>query len=86
MTFCATVQAIVAVGATARFVDINLATLCVTDQLVMDAVGHNTAAVIPVLFAVGRSTSAASGRADRAGRVIRRVAHRAVGKPWSDAE
>ncbi|WP_326699815.1 DegT/DnrJ/EryC1/StrS family aminotransferase [Streptomyces sp. NBC_01754] len=50
MTFCATVQAILAVGATPRFVDIDLATLCVSDQLVMDAVTDKTAAVMPVLF------------------------------------
>ncbi|WP_030181072.1 DegT/DnrJ/EryC1/StrS family aminotransferase [Streptomyces sp. NRRL S-813] len=50
MTFCATVQAILAVGATPRFVDIDPATLCVTDQLVMDAVTDRTRAVMPVLF------------------------------------
>jgi perosamine synthetase len=50
MTFCATVQAILAVGAGPRFIDIDPATLCVTDQLVMEAVGPDTAAVIPVLF------------------------------------
>ncbi|MEV7174575.1 DegT/DnrJ/EryC1/StrS family aminotransferase [Streptomyces sp. NPDC093224] len=54
MTFCATVQAILAVGATPRFVDIVPATLCVDDQLVMDAVTDKTAAVLPVLFG-GRS-------------------------------
>lgn len=50
MTFCATVQAILAVGATPHFVDIDSATLCVSDQLVMDAVTDKTAAVMPVLF------------------------------------
>ncbi|MEU5069147.1 DegT/DnrJ/EryC1/StrS family aminotransferase [Streptomyces virginiae] len=50
MTFCATVQAILAVGATPRFVDIDPATLCVSDQLVMDALTDKTAAVMPVLF------------------------------------
>ncbi|MGR4883957.1 DegT/DnrJ/EryC1/StrS family aminotransferase [Streptomyces sp. LARHCF249] len=50
MTFCATVQAILAVGATPHFVDIDPATLCVSDQLVMDAVTDRTAAVMPVLF------------------------------------
>lgn len=50
MTFCATVQAILAVGATPRFVDIDPATLCVSDQLVMDAITDTTAAVMPVLF------------------------------------
>lgn len=50
MTFCATVQAILAVGATPRFVDIDPTTLCVSDQLVAAAVTDKTAAVIPVLF------------------------------------
>ncbi|MEU9662822.1 DegT/DnrJ/EryC1/StrS family aminotransferase [Streptomyces chartreusis] len=50
MTFCATVQAILAVGASPRFVDIEPATLCVTDQLLMEAVSDRTAAVMPVLF------------------------------------
>ncbi|MFI2078477.1 DegT/DnrJ/EryC1/StrS family aminotransferase [Streptomyces triculaminicus] len=50
MTFCATVQAILAVGATPRFADIDPETQCVRDQLVMEAVSDTTAAVIPVLF------------------------------------
>ncbi|WP_078965347.1 DegT/DnrJ/EryC1/StrS family aminotransferase [Streptomyces sp. IGB124] len=50
MTFCATVQAILAVGASPCFVDIDPATLCVSDQLVMSAVTDKTAAVMPVLF------------------------------------
>ncbi|MFJ3913904.1 DegT/DnrJ/EryC1/StrS family aminotransferase [Streptomyces vinaceus] len=50
MTFCATVQAVLAVGATPHFVDIDPTTLCVNDQLVMDAVTDKTAAVVPVLF------------------------------------
>ncbi|MCZ4604465.1 DegT/DnrJ/EryC1/StrS family aminotransferase [Streptomyces sp. Lzd4kr] len=50
MTFCATVQAILAVGAGPRFVDIEPAPLCVTDQIVMEAVSDRTAAVMPVLF------------------------------------
>ncbi|MFK0223774.1 DegT/DnrJ/EryC1/StrS family aminotransferase [Streptomyces vinaceus] len=50
MTFCATVQAILAVGATPHFADIDPATLCVSDQLVLDAVTDKTAAVTPVLF------------------------------------
>ncbi|MFJ4917027.1 DegT/DnrJ/EryC1/StrS family aminotransferase [Streptomyces sp. NPDC088726] len=54
MTFCATVQAIRAVGATPRFVEINPATLCVDQQVVLDAVTESTAAVVPVLFG-GRS-------------------------------
>ncbi|MFF3617273.1 DegT/DnrJ/EryC1/StrS family aminotransferase [Streptomyces sp. NPDC002580] len=50
MTFCATIQAILAVGATPRFADIDPATMCVSDQLVMEALSAATAAVIPVLF------------------------------------
>ncbi|MER5969686.1 aminotransferase class I/II-fold pyridoxal phosphate-dependent enzyme [Streptomyces sp. NPDC002055] len=50
LTFCATIQVIRAVGATPRFVDIDPATLCVTPQLVMEAVSDATAAVVPVLF------------------------------------
>ncbi|MFE4329676.1 DegT/DnrJ/EryC1/StrS family aminotransferase [Streptomyces sp. NPDC056831] len=50
MTFCATVQAVLAVGATPRFIEIDPATLCVDHQLVLESVNANTAAVIPVLF------------------------------------
>lgn len=50
MTFCATIQAILAVGATPVFVDVDPATLCVTDRLVMEAVTDRTRAVMPVLF------------------------------------
>ncbi|MFF4403641.1 DegT/DnrJ/EryC1/StrS family aminotransferase [Streptomyces sp. NPDC001404] len=69
MTFCATVQTILAVGATPRFVDIDPATLCVTDQLVMEAVSDSTAAVIPVLFG-GRAVSLASIHDELAERTI----------------
>ncbi|MEU0123592.1 DegT/DnrJ/EryC1/StrS family aminotransferase [Streptomyces albidoflavus] len=50
MTFCATVQAILAVGATPCFADIDPDTLCVTGRLVADALTGSTAAAIPVLF------------------------------------
>ncbi|MEU8762757.1 DegT/DnrJ/EryC1/StrS family aminotransferase [Streptomyces sp. NPDC048659] len=50
MTFCATIQAILAAGATPRFADINPSTLCVTEDLLMEAVTEATAAVVPVLF------------------------------------
>ncbi|MGW2027875.1 DegT/DnrJ/EryC1/StrS family aminotransferase [Streptomyces decoyicus] len=49
LTFCATVQAILAVGAIPRLVDIDPATLCVTPQHVVEAISA-TAAVVPVLF------------------------------------
>ncbi|WP_256640540.1 DegT/DnrJ/EryC1/StrS family aminotransferase [Streptomyces murinus] len=77
MTFCATVQAILAVGATPVFADIDPATLCVTDQLVMDAVTANTAAVMPVLFG-GRAVDLTPIRKDLDARriaVIEDAAH-----------
>ncbi|WP_405743698.1 DegT/DnrJ/EryC1/StrS family aminotransferase [Streptomyces sp. NBC_01525] len=77
MTFCATVQAIVAVGAVPRFVDIAPATLCVTDQLVMEAVSGATAAVVPVLFG-GRPVDLTAVRGELAERgiaVIEDAAH-----------
>ncbi|MGV4984681.1 DegT/DnrJ/EryC1/StrS family aminotransferase [Streptomyces sp. NRAIS4] len=69
MTFCATIQAIVAVGATPRFVDIDAATLCVTDQLFIDAVTDRTAAVMPVLFG-GRAVGLTAIRSELAERHI----------------
>ncbi|MGW4037569.1 DegT/DnrJ/EryC1/StrS family aminotransferase [Streptomyces sp. NPDC004778] len=77
MTFCATVQAVRAVGAAPRFIDVDLATLCVTPQLVMDAVTDDTAAVLPVLFG-GRAVDLSSIREDLAERgivVIEDAAH-----------
>ncbi|MCT6776846.1 DegT/DnrJ/EryC1/StrS family aminotransferase [Streptomyces sp. CS7] len=77
MTFCATVQAIRAVGAAPRFIDVDPATLCVTPQLVMDAVTDDTAAVLPVLFG-GRAVDLSSLREDLAERgvvVIEDAAH-----------
>lgn len=69
MTFCATVQAILAVGATPRFVDIDPATLCVTGQLVREAVTDRTAAIIPVLFG-GRAVDLTGIRQELAERQI----------------
>lgn len=63
MTFCATVQAILAVGAAVRFIDVDPATLCVTEQLVMDAVTDATAAVVPVLFG-GRAADLMGARGE----------------------
>ncbi|WP_097985127.1 DegT/DnrJ/EryC1/StrS family aminotransferase [Streptomyces sp. f150] len=77
MTFCATVQAIRAVGAAPRFIDVDPATLCITPQLVMDAVTDDTAAVLPVLFG-GRAVDLSSLREDLAERgvvVIEDAAH-----------
>jgi dTDP-4-amino-4,6-dideoxygalactose transaminase len=50
MTFCATVQAITACGASPRFVDVDPATLCVTPGHVLDALTPATRAVVPVLY------------------------------------
>ncbi|MER5200731.1 DegT/DnrJ/EryC1/StrS family aminotransferase [Streptomyces sp. NPDC002755] len=77
MTFCATVQAVLAAGATPRFVDIEPATLCVSDQLVMDAVTVRTRAVIPVHFG-GRAVDVSLIREELAARnivVIEDAAH-----------
>ncbi|MFF5505860.1 aminotransferase class I/II-fold pyridoxal phosphate-dependent enzyme [Streptomyces roseolus] len=60
-TFCATIQAILAAGATPRFVDIDPATLCTTDTLVMEAVTDSTAAIVPVLFG-GRAVDLSTAR------------------------
>ncbi|MEU5163976.1 DegT/DnrJ/EryC1/StrS family aminotransferase [Streptomyces sp. NPDC020875] len=80
MTFCATVHAILAVGASPHFVDIDPATLCVSDQLVMDAVTDGTAAVIPVLFG-GRPVdlSAVQEQLDERGVVVIEDAAHAFG-------
>jgi perosamine synthetase len=50
MTFCATVQAVLACGAHPRFVDIDPATLCLTGSDVLDALTPDTRAVVPVLY------------------------------------
>jgi len=63
MTFAATVQAILATGASPRFADVDPGTLCVTGETVMDAVTDATAAVVPVLFG-GRAVDLSAVRAD----------------------
>ncbi|MFC9431950.1 DegT/DnrJ/EryC1/StrS family aminotransferase [Streptomyces sp. NPDC056987] len=50
LTFCATVQAILATGAEPVFVEVDPATLCTTADLVREAVTDATKAVLPVLF------------------------------------
>ncbi len=50
MTFCATVQAVVAVGAVPRFAEVAPGTLCVDEQTVLDAMTPATRAVMPVLY------------------------------------
>lgn len=77
MTFCATVQAILSVGATPVFVDVDPNTLCTTDRMVMDAVTERTRAVMPVLFG-GRAIDFSSIReklADREIALVEDAAH-----------
>ena len=49
-TFCATIQAIRACGATPRFIDIDPVTLCIQDRDVLEAIAPATRAVMPVLY------------------------------------
>lgn len=69
MTFCATVQAVLAVGATPVFADIDPDTLCVTDQLVMDTITERTRVVMPVLFG-GRAVGLSRARKELTDRNI----------------
>jgi dTDP-4-amino-4,6-dideoxygalactose transaminase len=50
LTFAATVQVIIAVGASPRFIEVNPETLCVEARDVFDALGPRTRAVMPVLY------------------------------------
>ncbi|MFJ5120965.1 DegT/DnrJ/EryC1/StrS family aminotransferase [Kitasatospora sp. NPDC088548] len=50
LTFCATIQAILACGANPRFVDVNPDTLCVEPEEILGALTRATTAVMPVLF------------------------------------
>jgi dTDP-4-amino-4,6-dideoxygalactose transaminase len=50
MTFCASVQAILASGARPRFVEVDPESLCVTAADLLDAVTPATRAVMPVLY------------------------------------
>ncbi|MFE9373792.1 DegT/DnrJ/EryC1/StrS family aminotransferase [Streptomyces sp. NPDC006711] len=69
MTFCATVQAILASGAHPRFAEINPDTLCVDHQSVKDALTPHTRAVVPVLYG-GRAVGLDALRDDLAERNI----------------
>jgi dTDP-4-amino-4,6-dideoxygalactose transaminase len=76
-TFCATVQAILACGATPRFADTDPATLCVTAGDILEALTPATRAVMPVLYG-GRAvdlTSIAAELADRGITVVEDAAH-----------
>lgn len=50
LTFCASVQAIVATGARPRFVDVDPSTLCTTAEHIRAALTPATRAVMPVLY------------------------------------
>lgn len=50
MTFCASVQAILAAGAHPRFIEVDPATLCVTEDEILGALTGATRAVMPVLY------------------------------------
>ncbi|MFF1378730.1 DegT/DnrJ/EryC1/StrS family aminotransferase [Streptomyces sp. NPDC058308] len=50
LTFCATVQAIVACDARPRFIEVNANTLCVESAAVAQAITSRTRAVVPVLY------------------------------------
>ncbi|MGW1562809.1 DegT/DnrJ/EryC1/StrS family aminotransferase [Streptomyces sp. NPDC002144] len=68
-TFCATVQAVLATGATPRFADIDATTLSLAAGTVLDALTPATRAVIPVLYA-GRAVDLSGARATLASRGI----------------
>ncbi|MFE3830969.1 DegT/DnrJ/EryC1/StrS family aminotransferase [Streptomyces sp. NPDC059092] len=76
-TFCATVQAIVACGASPRFVEVSPDTLCVESGAVLEAITPATRAVMPVLYG-GRAvdlTAAAEVLGERGITVIEDAAH-----------
>ncbi|NEB75980.1 DegT/DnrJ/EryC1/StrS family aminotransferase [Streptomyces sp. SID14478] len=50
MTFCASVQAICATGATPRFAEVNAGSLCAGPEEISDALTPATRAVVPVLY------------------------------------
>ncbi|MQS11762.1 DegT/DnrJ/EryC1/StrS family aminotransferase [Streptomyces kaniharaensis] len=61
LTFCATIQAILACGATPRFIEVNPDTLCIEPDAVAEAITPATRAVMPVLFG-GRAIDLSSIR------------------------
>lgn len=77
MTFCATVQAILATGARPRFADVDAATLCTRPEDVMEALTPETRAVIPVAYG-GRAVDLTQITGELTGRgieVIEDAAH-----------
>ncbi|MDH6113698.1 dTDP-4-amino-4,6-dideoxygalactose transaminase [Kitasatospora sp. MAP12-15] len=77
LTFCATIHAILACGATPRFAEVSPENLCVDAETVHDALTDATTAVMPVLYG-GRAvdlTPIADRLADRGITVIEDAAH-----------
>ena len=76
-TFCATVQAVLTVGASPRFVDIDPDTQCVTARTVQDALTARTRVLLPVLYG-GRAvdlTALADVLTERGIAVVEDAAH-----------
>nr|BFF04407.1 DegT/DnrJ/EryC1/StrS family aminotransferase [Streptoalloteichus tenebrarius] len=69
LTFCASVQAVLAAGAQPRFLDVDPTTLCVTGEHVRTALTPATRAVMPVLYG-GRPVDLTALRAEFADRGI----------------
>ncbi|MBC2906415.1 DegT/DnrJ/EryC1/StrS family aminotransferase [Streptomyces cupreus] len=69
MTFCATIQAIIAAGARPRFAEVAPHTMCVTSDTIMEAVNEQTRAVMPVLYG-GRAVDLSGIRGELAARSI----------------
>jgi dTDP-4-amino-4,6-dideoxygalactose transaminase len=87
LTFCASVQAIVAAGASPRFIEVDPATLCVTEEAILGALTGTTRAVMPVLYG-GRAIDCSGIRpilADRGIVVVEDAAH-AFGSITPDGE
>ncbi|MEU9050140.1 DegT/DnrJ/EryC1/StrS family aminotransferase [Streptomyces sp. NPDC048384] len=90
LTFCATVQAIVAAGARPRFVEVDPHSLCVTPEILQEALTPATGAVMPVLFG-GRGVDLSRVRATLTQRsilVVEDAAHAfgsRVGAKWVGA-
>ncbi|MEY9842742.1 DegT/DnrJ/EryC1/StrS family aminotransferase [Streptacidiphilus sp. EB103A] len=77
LTFCASVQAVLAVGAEPRFVEVDPLSLCLDHQIVLDALTPATRAVMPVLFG-GRAVDLTPARAlldERGIAVVEDAAH-----------
>ncbi|WP_380284648.1 DegT/DnrJ/EryC1/StrS family aminotransferase [Kitasatospora purpeofusca] len=61
LTFCATIQAVLACGAAPRFIEVSPGTLCIEPDAAVEAITPATRAVMPVLFG-GRAIDLSSIR------------------------